>query len=486
MDQPDAYELIDDGVAGGEGVIWRALDHHLRAPALCAVKMLAHPSAADRRLLDENKRLLQHLSPRNVVRVHDVLYGSPPHPLGRPDRTAPLVAYVIMDWVEGPTLRQVGAGHPATAATIMQRLRYIAQLAGALADLMPLNANATLHRDIKPSNCIIHERHGLVLIDVTTLRRADDGFDPSGMHTPEYAAPEVRAAPRRARSVATEMYSLGAVAAFCLTGSDPHASGPETSRSRWVADLMHAASEAGIDEPETFVRHLISAMDPVPAKRPADLVAWSQGLIRFAIRSPSPLSRMAPVGVSTLPPPGDSRTGRSSPTPSRGNSRTGTSSQRRRAVRPAAVGTVATAVLLTVVGSAALVNGWLPAGERADDQIVAVSPPATSASLPVVGSSSPTTRASASSPALTPPPASPSGKVGGSTGVRRSSSAPSRAPATVPTPDNSAGSKPRTDTTKQCQAASSPGELKIGAGLQNRGGPNWVPAPCDAIWLTLT
>jgi len=292
-DHPDAYELIGDGIAGGEGVIWRALDHHLRAPALCAVKMLTRPSAADRRLLEQNKRLLQHLSPRNVVRVHDIVYGAPPHPLGQPDPRAPQVAYVIMDWVEGPTLRQLVAGRPATAATIMERLRYIGQLAGALADLMPMNANASLHRDVKPGNCIIHPRHGLVLIDVTTLRRTDDGFDPSGMHTPEYSAPEVRAAPRRPRTTATEMYSLGAVAAFCLTGFDPDTAGPDLSRTRWLAGLMHAASEAGVSEPDTFVRHLVSAMDPDPSRRPTDLVAWSQTLIQLAVRTPP--SRSAPA-----------------------------------------------------------------------------------------------------------------------------------------------------------------------------------------------
>jgi serine/threonine protein kinase len=221
VDRPDAHELIGDGITGGEGVLWRALDHGLRAPALCAVKMLTRPAwagtdwpnAPDRELLEQNKRLLKHLSPRNVVRVHEILYGPAPHPQERPDMAAPHVVYVVMDWVEGPTLRQVVAGRRAISGSLMERLKYVGQLAGALADLMPMNANATLHRDIKPGNCIIHEKRGLVLVDITTLRHAGDGFDPAGLHTPEYAAPEVRAAPRRPRTTATEMYSLGAVAA---------------------------------------------------------------------------------------------------------------------------------------------------------------------------------------------------------------------------------------------------------------------------------
>jgi serine/threonine protein kinase len=290
-DRPDAYELLGEGMPGGEGVTWRALDHELRAPVLCAVKVLSRPVAArgawptvaDRQRLEQQKRLLQHLALPHVVRVHEVVAGSPPHPRGRPDPAAPRVLYVVMEWIEGRTLREVAGGRPATSGTLLERLKYVSQLAAALAGMMPANANASLHRDVKPGNCVIHHRRGLVLIDVTTLRPLDDGFDAAGSHTPGYAAPEVLAAPRRARTVATEMYSLGAVAAFCLTGADPIDTAYADERSSWQRQLLAAAAEAGVADPEAFVRHLLAAVDREPARRPTDLPAWSDDLIRLAL-----------------------------------------------------------------------------------------------------------------------------------------------------------------------------------------------------------
>lgn len=280
-DRPDAYELLGDGFRGGQGVTWRALDHLMSAPVLCAVKALPLPSAAELNRLEQRKRLLQHLALPNVVRVLDLMTGPAPHPRGRTDRAAPRVLYVVMEWIDGPTLLEYAGGRPATRSTLLERLRYVCQLAAALTGLTKAGGNAVLHRDVKPGNCVIHHRRGLVLIDVTTLRPVDDGFDPEGLHTPGYAAPEVQSAPRRARTVASELYALGAVAAFCLTGESP------TGEDR-PAELLAVAAEAGVPDPEAFVRHLLAARRLDPGERPTDPWAWSEELVRLAIRPPAP------------------------------------------------------------------------------------------------------------------------------------------------------------------------------------------------------
>ncbi len=83
------------------------------------------------------------------------------------------------------------------------------------------SGNPSVHRDIQPGNCIINNERGLVLIDIRTLRLVDHGFDPAGLHTPEYTAPEVLAAPYLPRTAATDVYSLGAVACRDAGGEDP-------------------------------------------------------------------------------------------------------------------------------------------------------------------------------------------------------------------------------------------------------------------------
>jgi serine/threonine protein kinase len=308
-DRPDTYELVDEAGRGGEGVTWRALDHCVPTPALCAVKQLSRPARAgrkwptevDRRRLLQHTRLLQHHAQPHIVRVMDLIFGAPPHPPGQPDTAAPKVAYLVMEWVDGLTLRQRCAGRPATAETLFERLKYMSQLAEALAALAPTNANATLHRDIKPSNCIVNDRRGLVLIDVTTLRLADDGFDAIGLHTPEYAAPEVIAAPRRGRTAATEMYSLGAVAAFCLTGTDPPSAQPGDTRDSWLGELLHVAAAAGVADPEALVRHLLTALDPEPTNRPTDFRGWADTIIQLAVRPPTADIAAAPKQGSRRP-----------------------------------------------------------------------------------------------------------------------------------------------------------------------------------------
>jgi serine/threonine protein kinase len=188
-----------------------------------------------------------------------------------------------MEWVEGPTLRELCAGQPATRATVKQRVGYVEQAATALADLASKDrsaGNPSLHRDLKPSNCIIHDRRGLVLIDVSTLRLLDDGFDAAGWHTPQYTAPEVLAAPHWPRTPTADVYSLGALAAFCLTGESLT---PDADNR---AVLERAARRAGISDPGRLAAHVMTTLDPDPDRRPADPVAWGRRLVQLTRTKP--------------------------------------------------------------------------------------------------------------------------------------------------------------------------------------------------------
>jgi hypothetical protein len=286
-DDPDRYELISAGISGGEGTTWRARYYgRLQAPLPLAVKQLRspagddldRPSDEDRRHWQDQAALLRHLRLEHVVRVHEVFFGPPPHDAGKGQNEPALAAYLVMEWVEGPTLSDLCRARPASKDTIADRLRYVAQAAAALTDLASSTrsaGNPSLHRDVKPSNCIINPERGLVLIDISTLRLVDDGFDPAGLHTPQYTPPEVLAAPHLPRTPAADAYSLGALAVYCLTGS-----GPAPDRDNRTA-VEAAARKAGVAQPVALAEHIVTLLDPDPAGRPTDLATWGRHLTQL-------------------------------------------------------------------------------------------------------------------------------------------------------------------------------------------------------------
>ncbi|MEU8244573.1 protein kinase [Actinoplanes missouriensis] len=283
-DDPDRYELTGAGISGGEGTTWRARYHgRLHNPLPLAVKQLRPPPGAapgwpseeDRRRWQDQAALLRHVRSDHVVALYEVFAGPPPHSAGKDASDDQQAAYLVMEWVQGPTLSQLCRHKPAGRASVGDRTRWVAQAAAALQDLASATrsaGNPSLHRDIKPSNCIVNDSRGVVLIDVSTLRLVDDGFDAAGFHTPQYTAPEAREAPHRPRTVATEVYALGALAAFCLTGKDPSPGGDLRT------ELITVARRAEVIDPEALAGHVLAALETDPQRRPADPDAWSRRL----------------------------------------------------------------------------------------------------------------------------------------------------------------------------------------------------------------
>jgi serine/threonine-protein kinase len=288
---PDTFELLGEGQRGGEGITWRASYHGaLRSAVPLAVKALDRPADAPAdwpspELLQRWKDrtvLLQHLHLERVVWLNEVFVGSPPHRRGEAGDGAP-VPYLVMEWVEGPTLAELAGGSPATAATIGQRMQYVREAAEALHALHTASrsaGNPSLHRDVKPTNCIVHPARGVVLIDVGGMRTLDDGFDPAGMHTAAYTAPEILRNPYVPREAAGDRYALGALAVFCLLGEDPPAGGaalPDLIAPR----LLAVAREAGVAQPDALVAHVLAMLRSDPGSRPADGPGWARELRRL-------------------------------------------------------------------------------------------------------------------------------------------------------------------------------------------------------------
>ena len=200
--------------AGGMGEVWLAEHGLLRRP--CAVKFVrpelaASPAAAAR--FAREVQAVTGLSHVNTVRVYDY---------GRADDGS---FYLVMEYLDGPTLEElVRAEGPLPPARAVHLLR---QVCGALAEA---HAAGLVHRDIKPGNVIVATLGGrpdvAKLLDFGLVQdlsaEADGRLTRTGtvLGTPAYMSPE-QAAGESAVDARGDIYSLGAVAFFALTGRPP-------------------------------------------------------------------------------------------------------------------------------------------------------------------------------------------------------------------------------------------------------------------------
>ena len=264
--------------AGGFGAVYEARgDDGRRA----AVKVMhADLTATDQAVARFAREVdaVRRIRHPNVVDVLDV---------GRLEDGRP---YLAMELLDGDDL-----------ATVVSRRGRLAP-ADALAVLAPLcdalaavHAHGVVHRDVKPGNVILVEgappRPVLVDFGIAKLIDEDAGLTASrqAVGTPAYMAPEQgggQAVDRRA-----DVYALGALAFFLLTGSPPFA-----HESRTV--LMHLHRHARRTRPSTRApvppaidEVIVRAMQADPAARYPDVIALGQALEAACAETPSPMVR---------------------------------------------------------------------------------------------------------------------------------------------------------------------------------------------------
>ncbi len=208
------YVLRERLGGGGMGEVYLADHVLLRRP--CAIKLIRPERAGDPAMMQRFEREVRAtatLTHPNTVQVFD--YGH------TPDGTF----YYVMEHLPGLTLAElVKRDGPLLPARAVHFLR---QLCGALGEA---HACGLIHRDIKPGNVIVCERGKVPdvakLLDfglVQTATEADDKLTQVGsvMGTPAYLAPEQAAG--EAIDGRTDIYALGALAYFLLTGQPPFA-----------------------------------------------------------------------------------------------------------------------------------------------------------------------------------------------------------------------------------------------------------------------
>lgn len=235
---------------GGMGEVYLAEHQLMKRP--CALKLIRREHATDARVLarfEREVRAMARLSHWNSVEIYD--FG----------RTEDGTFYYVMEYLSGPSLAEMVRRHgPLPAGRVIYLLR---QACDALAEA---HGVGLVHRDLKPANIIAAhcggQRDVVKLVDFGLVTAAIGEPRPELEATiegivagsPMYMSPE-QAAGSRGLDGRSDLYSLGAVAFYLLTGRPPyegatalgimlaHTQNP-VPRPSWIQDDVPADLEA--------------------------------------------------------------------------------------------------------------------------------------------------------------------------------------------------------------------------------------------------
>jgi serine/threonine protein kinase len=192
----------------------------------------------------EEAQTLAKLDHPNIVKVTDIF---------KENNTA----YLVMPFVEGQTLQQLV--EQKTKLDYETAVNYIAQLSEAVDYI---HQRSILHRDIKPENIIITPANKAILIDFGSAREFIHNRTQkhTTILTQGYAPLEQYSATSRKGSY-SDIYSLGAVFYFALTGQKPMEATIRTVRTMPEPQTLQP------DIPNEANRTIMKAMELKPEER---------------------------------------------------------------------------------------------------------------------------------------------------------------------------------------------------------------------------
>jgi Tfp pilus assembly protein PilF/TolB-like protein len=273
--------LIDRIGGGSFGEVYRAWDAQLhREVALKLIPVAAVPAADASAILEEG-RLLARVRHPGVVTVYDVQVRGP-------------WAALCMEFVDGETLEQrVRRDGPLSAEAVVDIGIQLSEAVAAVHDA------GVLHRDVKAPNVVVQGDRRVMLTDFGAGRTVEGGgADLTG--TPLYLAPEVLGG--GAATAQSDIYSLGVLLHFALTGTLPIAGATLAEVRNAHAERARAASVATSWPPTvpTALGAIVDRALSVRADQRYDSARSLAAALRTALQSPAAPRRWLTPAAAAL------------------------------------------------------------------------------------------------------------------------------------------------------------------------------------------
>jgi serine/threonine protein kinase len=250
------YKVLEHLGTGGMGSVFLCEHRHMRRRV--AVKLLP-PSPGDPthwQRVQREAQAVAMLDHPNIVRAFDL------------DREGTL-HFLVMEYIDGSSLQYLVDSRGRLP--IDRAVNYIAQSA---LGLQHAHQNGLVHRDVKPSNLMLDWAGTVKLLDLGLARfsKTPDNVNQAGdsktvLGTADYLAPE------QARSSQVDgradVYALGAVAYFVLTGKAPFDGGSVAQKLiRHQTEVPAPVTDLRPDIPAGLATVVARMLAKDPAGRP--------------------------------------------------------------------------------------------------------------------------------------------------------------------------------------------------------------------------
>lgn len=272
-EQIGPFVLLAELGRGGTGVVFRA--RHTFTQVDVALKLLAKgrfSSTQERERFCREAQAVADLHHPNIVGLHEIGEHE-----GQP--------YIAMDWIEGETLAE-RASHflsdPQATSVLMGKISSAVHYA---------HERGLAHRDIKPSNILLDQNQEPFVTDFGLARRltGEESLTGKGeiLGTAGFLSPEMVLGSDSTSPIAADVYSLGAVMYFLLTGRPPVV-GNSVSQTLYRSFHQDPIPPTTLNNavPKALEVICLKALDGRPYRRYLSAAAFAEDLARFEAGTP--------------------------------------------------------------------------------------------------------------------------------------------------------------------------------------------------------